>query len=343
MYIADANLQLIFNGMKYKSVKGFSGFGQFGILLLFIGLGLILTSIAQLIIFSYIIPSGLTSTDLEKNVMSALLKPENVFYARLAQVSGTFFLMFIPAVLYSWVVNGKNPLWLGFSKYVNAKQIALGFLFMFLASMLASPLSDLSKSIVAHFPDLNQLARSMEDTYNEQVVALSNLQSWPEYLMALVIMAFFPALFEELFFRGAIQNLLINWWRKPFIAIFATALIFSLIHMSVYLFLSRLILGFALGMMYYITKNIWVTVIAHFINNAIAVTQLFWVSQTKKAIAVDSLDPEVPWWLAVITLIAIYFVYTLLKKISEKNRSRIIVKEQTLYAIGNIHDPFQKI
>lgn len=329
--------------MQFRSVKGFTGFGQFGILLVFIGLGLIVTSIVQLAIISSILPEGITASNLATSVTEVLLKPENIFYARLAQVSGTLFLMFLPTVLFSLVVNGKNPIWLGFSKYINAKQIALGFLIIFLASMLAAPLSELSKTIIANFPDLNSMAKNMEDTYNEQVVALSNLRSLPELLMALVIMAFLPALFEEMFFRGAIQNLFVKWWRQPLIAIFATALIFSLVHMSIYLFLSRLILGFVLGLMYYYTKNIWVNVIAHFLNNAIAVAQLYWVSSTKKVIAVDELDPEIPWWLAIVAIVALHYVFILLRKASENNRSRIIVKEQTLSAIGNIHDPFQKI
>lgn len=329
--------------MQYKSVKGYSGAGQLGILLVFLGLGLIITSIVQLAIISMILPSDVSASNLSGAVTDVLLKPENIASARLAQVAGTFFLMFIPTVLYSLIVNGKNPLWLGFSKYVNAKQLALGFLIMFLASMMASPLSDLSKLIVANFPDLNSIAKNMEETYNQQVVALSNLKSLPEFLMALVIMAFLPALFEEMFFRGAIQNLFVKWWKKPLLAIFVTAIIFSLVHMSVYLFLSRMVLGFILGLLYYRTKNIWVNVVAHFLNNAIAVTQLYFVSSTKKAIAVNDLDPEVPWWLAIAAVIALYYVFILLRKVSEKNRSFIVVKEETLSAIGNIHDPFQKI
>ena len=104
-----------------------------------------------------------------------------------------------------------------------------------------------------------------------------------------------------------------------------------------------MVLGFILGLLYYRTKNIWVNVVAHFLNNAIAVTQLYFVSSTKKAIAVNDLDPEVPWWLAIAAVIALYYVFILLKKVSEKNRSLIVVKEETLSAIGNIHDPFQKI
>ncbi|MBK8496469.1 MAG: CPBP family intramembrane metalloprotease [Chitinophagaceae bacterium] len=89
-----------------------------------------------------------------------------------------------------------------------------GFFIIFLANVIANPLADLSKSILFYFPDLYAIGEKMELAYTEQVMALSNLKSWGEFVMAIVIMAFFPALFEEIFFRGAVQNLLERWWQK---------------------------------------------------------------------------------------------------------------------------------
>lgn len=155
-------------------------------------------------------------------------------------------------------------------------------------------------------------------------------------------MAFFPALFEELFFRGGLQNILVRLTRNPIMAIVITSLLFSLIHISIYLFLSRAILGFVLGLMYHKTKNIWVNVIAHFLNNAIAVTQLFWMSSQNKKVELDKLDPKVDWWYGVIALIALILLFKFLTQLSVKNRQRIELQEQKLYAEGNTHDPFTK-
>ncbi|MBK7557477.1 MAG: CPBP family intramembrane metalloprotease [Chitinophagaceae bacterium] len=77
--------------------------------------------------------------------------------------------------------------------------------------------------MLSYFPDLYVMGQKMESAYTEQVMALSNLKSWGEFVMAIVIMAFFPALFEEIFFRGAVQNLLERWWQKPLLAIIATS------------------------------------------------------------------------------------------------------------------------
>ena len=333
--------------MQYKSLKGFTGLGQFGILCVFLGLGFVLAAVIQVIIGFKMIPSGTALNDMAKVMMDAMAKPENVGYVRALQITGTFFLLFVPTILYSWVTNGRNKFWLGFNPYINISQIAIGFVIIFAANIAATPLEDITKSVVAHFPSIDKIAKQLEDAYNEQVLLLSNLKSWPEFLMAIVIMAFLPSLFEEMFFRGAMQNLLVRWWKQPLLAILVTSLVFSLIHSSIYLFMSRVMLGFALGLMYHTTKNIWVNVIAHFLNNAIALSQLFYMSSNKQKIDPSKLDPtkfdpKIAWGLAVAALIGLYFLFKVLMKISRANREKIDAQEQVLLSRENIHDPFAK-
>lgn len=316
--------------MEYRSIKGFTGAGQLGILLVFLGAGFILASIVQLIIGFQLIPSGTPAEEMADAMIKAMTLPENVASARIAQVVGTFCLMFIPAVLFMLICHGKNKFWLGFNKHINAKQVILGFFLIFLANIIANPLADLSKMALANFPGLNAMGMRMEDAYNEQVLALSNLKSWGEFFMAIVIMAFFPALFEEMFFRGAVQNLLERWWKAPLLAVIITSLVFSLIHMSVFLFLSRAVLGFVLGLMYQRSKNLWVNIIAHFLNNTVAVIQLFWISRHQAKVEVDKLDPDVPLWGGAVAVAITYGLFVLFEKVSSKNRKQIAFEEQDL-------------
>jgi uncharacterized protein len=326
--------------MEYRSVKGFTGWGQLGILLVFLGAGFILTAGVQLIIGLQMIPSGLPVEKMGDAMIKAMMQPENVALARLAQVLGTFCLMFIPAVLFMIVCHGKNKFWLGFNKHINARQIILGFFLIFLANIIANPLAELSEKLVSNFPELNAIGKRMEAEYTDQVMALSNLKSWGEFFMALVIMAFFPALFEEIFFRGAVQNLLERWWKMPLLAILVTSLLFSLIHMSVFLFLSRAVLGFVLGLMYQRSKNLWVNIIAHFLNNTVAVIQLFWISRHAEKVEVDKLDPEVPLWGGLIALAITYGLFLLFEKVSSKNRKQIAFEEQDLLEHAGILHSF---
>ena len=326
--------------MEYRSVKGFTGWGQLGILLVFLGAGFILAAGVQIIIGLQLIPSDLPADKLGDAMVKALTQPENITSARLSQVLGTFCLLFLPAVLFLLVCHGKNKFWLGFNRHINAGQIILGFFLIFLANIIANPLADLSKMILENFPDLKAIGIQMEDAYSEQVMALSNLKSWGEFFMAIVIMAFFPALFEEIFFRGAVQNLLERWWKKPLLAILVTSLLFSLIHMSVFLFLSRALLGFVLGLMYQRSKNLWINIVAHFLNNTVAVIQLFWISRHAQKVEVDKLDPDVPWWGGLIALAITVGLFLLFEKWSAKNRKQIAFKEQDLLEHADILHPF---
>ena len=117
--------------MEYRSVKGFTGWGQLGMLLVFLGAGFILAAGVQLIIGMQLIPSGLPPEKMGDAMLKAMMLPENVTYARIAQVSGTFFLLFMPAVLFMLVCHGKNKFWLGFNKHINPQQIILGFFIIF--------------------------------------------------------------------------------------------------------------------------------------------------------------------------------------------------------------------
>jgi len=316
--------------MEYRSVKGVSGMGQLGILLVFLGAGFVLAAGIQLLIGMSLVPAGLPFDKMTEAIVKAMMQPQNINASRLAQVLGTFCLLFLPAILFQLVCYGKNKFWLGFNRHINTGQIVLGFFLIFLANIIANPLADLSKMILANFPDLNALGMRMEDAYTEQVMALSHLKSWGEFLMAIVIMAFFPALFEEIFFRGAVQNLLERWWKMPLLAILVTSLLFSLIHMSVFLFLSRALLGFVLGFMYQRSKNLWVNIIAHFLNNTVAVIQLFWISRHAEKVELDKLDPKVPWWGGLIALALTVGMFLLFEKVSAVNRKQIAFEEQDL-------------
>ncbi len=326
--------------MHYKSVKGISGWGQLGILFAFSILGFFLAAAVQLAVVLPLMPSGLPPSKMADEMMRILMLPENVGYARLAQVLGTLFLLFVPAALYLIVCHGRNAFWLGFNNYINGWQILVGFALIFLANIIAIPLSDLSHKWLAHMPDLNAMAQRMETAYSDQVTALSNLKSWPEFLMALVIMAFFPAMFEEIFFRGALQNLLVRWWNAPMMGIIVTSLLFSLIHMSLYLFLSRAVLGFVLGLMYQRSKNLWVNIIAHFLNNAVALAQLFWLSTHSKKVDLEKLDPKVSVWVAIVAAGITFALFMLFENLSSKNRLKVDLKELELLEKNSLYHAF---
>ncbi len=325
--------------MEYRSVKGFTGWGQFGFFLAFLGVGLVLVMIVQVFFTMQMLPAGKSIMDADATI-KATLAPENVGMARALQVVSTFMLMFVPAILWNYVCNGKSFLWLGFSKHINGFQILLGFMIIFSAGIASSLLGDVSKAIIAHFPRIDGIAKRLENLYTEQAMALSNLKNTQEYIIGLFIMAFFPAMFEEVFFRGMLQNLLVKWSKMPILAIIITSILFSLIHSSIYLFLSRAVLGFVLGLMFYKTKNIWVNIIAHFLNNAIALSMLYTMRAKTGKVDLEKIDPHVHWSIGLIGGVVVIGLFIILTKYSAKNKTKIENEERALHPNNDTIDSF---
>jgi membrane protease YdiL (CAAX protease family) len=87
----------------------------------------------------------------------------------------------------------------------------------------------------------------------------------------LLMIAILPAIGEELLFRGVLLRLFREWTKNVHVAIIITALLFSFIHFQFYGFLPRFLMGVLFGYLVYWSGSLWVSVIAHFVNNGTAV------------------------------------------------------------------------
>lgn len=310
----------------------FNYMSQLAILLVLVGLGFIISGFISVAIGVQAMGGSITTAMKNPEALqAALFKPENTGYAQAAQIAGTFFMMFLPALAFVLICH-KKMLWAGFSKHFNAGQIVLGFFIMLLANYFAAPFEEVTKKLLVHLPSLDKTAKAAEDLYMQAVKSMSNLKGWNQFLVAIFIVAFFPALFEEMLFRGVLQNFVTRWTQKPVLAIVITSVLFSLIHASYYLFLSRFILGYALGLLFYYTKNIWINVIAHFINNLMALSVLFYANMNNKAAAINQNDLRLPIWSIFITGAILYGLFVLLIKVSAANRNRIAMKENLAFS-----------
>jgi membrane protease YdiL (CAAX protease family) len=310
----------------------FSYWSQLAILLGLVGLGIIIAGLTTVLIGLKALGSS-NLMDMEKAtaIQAAFLKPENAGYAQAAQIAGTLFIMFLPSLAFILICH-KKMLWAGFSKHFNVKQVAIGFLIILTANYFAAPFADISKNILSHFPSIDKLAKAAEDLYIQTVASMSNLKDWKQFFTAVFIIAFFPALFEEMLFRGVLQNLLTRWLNKPVLAIVIVSILFSLIHASYYLFISRFVLGYVLGLMFFYTKNIWVNIFAHFINNGLALSALFYANLKNKPALINDMDEKLPVWSLIITFAILYGLIVLLIRVSKESRNHIALKENLVFS-----------
>ena len=107
------------------------------------------------------------------------------------------------------------------------------------------------------------------------------MESPADLLLNLFVIGFIAALSEEVFFRGALQRVLIEWTGSVHKGVWIAAVIFSAIHLQFYGFFPRMVLGAMLGYMFVWSGSLWIPIFAHFINNAVGVLLNYYVQKGK--------------------------------------------------------------
>lgn len=243
-----------------------------------------------------------------------MLKPENVNAVRVIQVITTFVAFFLPAYFTALILNRKPLKLLGFTKKFDGKQSLLVLAIMFFGALTAGALGQLNEMIPLP-AKLATFFRNMEDQYAAQVEAITNMKTLGDYIISLIMIALLPAIFEETFFRGGMQNLLTRSVKAPWVAIILTSVIFSAIHLSYYGFMARICLGIVLGLIYYYSQSLWLSIIAHCFNNAIAVTQMYILLQQGKSVK-EAMNDKLPLWWGLVAIVALYGLFVFFRKIS---------------------------
>ncbi|HNP20834.1 MAG TPA: CPBP family intramembrane metalloprotease [Panacibacter sp.] len=283
---------------------------QLALLFGFCGVGIVLSSIITAIIGNVVLHVPLVT------LADELMKPENVSVDRLLQVFTTFLVMALPAFLSTYAGGGNAMYRIGLRQRSGIMQLGIVVLMVFFGFMLGDALSELNR-IIPLSADLEKTFKEMEDTYSNQVMAIASMKSFADYFTSLIVLAILPAIFEEMLFRGSLQQIMIGITRNAFLGIFITSVVFSAIHLSYYGFLPRLALGMMLGYIFYFSKNLWLSITAHFIQNAYTLTILFLYSREGKN-PTDAFEESFPWYYGIAGAVVVVSLFLIFKKESAR-------------------------
>ena len=97
-----------------------------------------------------------------------------------------------------------------------------------------------------------------------------------DFIILLVLFALLPAICEELLFRGFLQSGLVHIQRSDARGIALGAVIFAAFHLDPWRFPGLVVLGLFLGLVAQASGSLLPAMLAHGLNNLLAITQSSW-------------------------------------------------------------------
>lgn len=230
---------------------------------------------------------------------------EGIGYYRLSIVLQDVFMMFLPAYTVSlWISdNPMQSLGLKRSKKM-LRSLLYGLLIFFVSYPFIGVIAQWNEQVV--LPEslklVEQWMRSLEDSAKQVTDQFLAGKTVADLLLNLLLIAAAAAFVEELFFRGALQQFLEKWLRNGHAAVWIGAVVFSAIHLQFYGFFPRLIMGAILGYLFLYSRNLWIPMLYHFVNNATVVVVTYFGGDNNLLEQLE--DKELNWASLVVAIIS---------------------------------------
>jgi uncharacterized protein len=269
------------------SLKGvFSQYGIVSKILILIGISCFVT-VLGLIVWTLLLngnPNGIDSVKLMQLIQSV----------------GMFVL---PPLVFAYFCSDRPAAFLHFDRKINWLHVVLVAFFMVLIIPGVNLLTSLNQQLVLPkvFAGVEAWMKASEDQMAKLTEQLLNVHTLTALTFNVFLIAMIPALGEELFFRGAVQGILRQKMNVK-VAIWITAILFSAIHMQFYGFFPRMLLGAFFGYLLFWSENIWLPIVAHFINNGIAIIFYYLKYNGYKVQDIDTIGTSNTLWLGVLSI-----------------------------------------
>ena len=215
---------------------------------------------------------------------------------KLSEAAALLLLLFLPAILFAYLAFPRPAEYLRLQK---APPAGLFLLFLILL-LLALPFSGLLEQWNAGISAGKGL-KELDERYTVMARAMLSGSSTGDLLLNLLVLCLVPAVVEEVFFRGCLQQILLAWMPgRHWMALLLCAAIFSAFQGQMSAFVPRLFLGLLLGMAVYWSGSLWPAIGMHALNNAMTVVLYFLYHKGVLSVDLTNL-PDVPLWLGLLS------------------------------------------
>lgn len=198
---------------------------------------------------------------------------QNIGIFKFFQIVQSITLFILPSLMAAWLFSEKPRQFLNADGGIKMVTIFLVLLSILTAIPLLNYVTEINSgmNLPAWMDNIERKMIRMEETAAELTQLFLESNTISVLLVNFLMIAILPAIGEEFLFRGVIQNLFSQWFKSGHMAIIVTAFIFSFIHFQFFGFLPRFLLGLYFGYLLLWSGSIWIPVIAHLINNGMAV------------------------------------------------------------------------
>jgi hypothetical protein len=148
---------------------------------------------------------------------------------------------------------------------------------------------------------------------------LMQMNSPTDLLLNIVLLGLVAGIGEELLYRGVIQRLIGNYAKNMHLAVWATALFFSITHFQPEGLLPRFLMGAFLGYLCVWTGSLWSSIIAHISFNSIQVFIFYCFIDSEKIGSIYQ-KPDFSLLLTIILMGIFIFASFLIWKINRKRQ-----------------------
>jgi|LGVF01.1.fsa_nt_gb membrane protease YdiL (CAAX protease family) len=240
----------------------------------------------------------------------SLSKVEEINFFRLTQPFNTVGMFLSGPIFIKYYF--RNEIIINFSSHkISFSTFLSSVILIFLVKPLVVWFALVNKEI--DFSFLGEVGNSLIETSNvlsEKILLVTKSHSIDELMLNVFIIALLPAVAEEFFFRGVIQQFLFRSTKNYHLSIWITSVAFGLLHLNIVGILPLIFLGAILGYIYHYSQNIWISVVAHFINNASLLFVLYKYPNEMMGSNTEGISTQSIMFSAVMSFSLLFFMYT---------------------------------
>ncbi len=253
------------------------------------------------------------------------LSDNNISFLKFLQIFQSIGLFVIPSFLLAYLFGSDISRYLKLDVVPYPQGIIIAISIIIVSSPFINILGEINSKMTLpeYMSGIERWMRESEDSANQITELFLKSSTFSGLLVNILMIAIIPAIGEEFLFRGIIQRIFGEWTKNYHLGIWISAILFSALHLQFYGFIPRIILGACFGYLLAWSGNLWFPVIAHFINNIVAVFAYHFYNKGIIDIDPDKLGTETGYqYIAIISFVLMVFLFWSFHKVDKNLRQK---------------------